>query len=218
MTTDTDLGDTIEPRSDQLNAEDLLTGPVTVTITEVRKSKADQPIDIVTAEYGPGRPFKPSKTVRRILVLAWGRQGGVYVGRRMTLYRDPDVRFGGEAVGGIRVSHLSHIGRPLTMTLTETRGKRKPHRVEPLPDLSPLEQLRAEWQTADPARRKVIEREVAALQQQPAPQQVVNAPGADPDTVQDPAGQQPAPAGDDEVDVEHDPTLDPEFGREDTGA
>lgn len=212
MTTDTDLGDTIEPRSDQLNAEDLLTGPVTVTITEVRKSKADQPIDIVTAEYGPGRPFKPSKTVRRILVLAWGRQGAVYVGRRMTLYRDPDVRFGGEQVGGIRVSHLSHIGRPLTMTLTETRGKRKPHRVEPLPDLTPLEQLRAEWQTADPARRKVIEREVAALQQQqPAPPAVQE---------QDPAGQQPAPAGDDEVDVDDgfDPTLDPSFGREDTGA
>lgn len=210
MTADADLGDTIEPRSDQLNAEDLLTGPRTVTITAVRKVNGEQPIEIVTAEFGPGRPWKPSKTSRRMLVLAWGRQGAAYVGRRVTLYRDPDVKFGGEAVGGIRVSHMSHIGRPLTMTLTETRGKRKPHRVEPLPDLTPVEQLRAKWQTADPARRKVIEREVAALQQQqPAPA-----------AQQDPAGQQPAPAHDDEVDVdvEHDPTLDPEFGREDTGA
>lgn len=164
MTETVDIGDTIEPRSDQLNAEDLLTGPRTVTITAVRKSNGDQPVDIVMAEFGPGRPFKPSKTVRRQLVLAWGRDASTYVGRRMTLYRDPDVRFGGEAVGGIRVSHLSDIPRPLTMSLTETRGKRKPHRVEPLPDLSPLELLRAEWQTAGPDRRKVIEAEVAELQ------------------------------------------------------
>jgi hypothetical protein len=40
--------------------------------------------------------------------------------------------------------------------------------VQVLPDvapLSPVETLRAEWQTADPERRKVIEAEVAALQE-----------------------------------------------------
>jgi hypothetical protein len=102
-----DLTDTIVPRSDQLNAEDLLSGPRTVTITEVRRGTAEQPVDVHLAEF-PGRPFKPSKTVRRIFVSAWGPDASTYAGRRLTIYRDPDVKFGGLATGGIRVSHLSH--------------------------------------------------------------------------------------------------------------
>ena len=166
-----DLTDSIAPKSDQLNAEDLLSGPRTFTITEVRKgASAEQPVDVVLAEF-PGRPFKPSKTVRRILVAAWGPEADAYTGRRMTLYRDPEVRFGGSEVGGIRVSHLSHIDKPLTVALTVTRGKRAAHKVMPLADLSPVEALRLEWKTASPERRKVIEAEVAALEQ-PATQPV----------------------------------------------
>ena len=127
-----DLTDTIAPRSDQLNAEDLLSGPRTVTVTEVRRGSTEQPVEIVTAEFGDGRPFKPSKTVRRILVAAWGPDAAKYTGRRMTLYRDPSVRFGGQDVGGIRVSHLSHIEKRLQLALTVTRGKRAPYVVEPL--------------------------------------------------------------------------------------
>lgn len=130
-----DMTDTIVPRSDQLNAEDLLSGPRTVTITEVRKgASAEQPVDVVLDEFGPARPFKPSKTVRRILVGAWGPDASTYAGRRMTIYRDPAVRFGGQDVGGIRISHLSHIDKPLTLALTVTRGKRAPYVVQPLKD------------------------------------------------------------------------------------
>ena len=50
----------------------------------------------------------------------------------MTLYCDPTVRFGGIEVGGIRVSHLSHIDKPLNLALTVTRGKRAQTHVEPL--------------------------------------------------------------------------------------
>ncbi|UAW08317.1 hypothetical protein SEA_WHITNEY_70 [Gordonia phage Whitney] len=128
-----DLSETIVPKSDQLNSEDLLTGPRIVTVTEVRRGSAEQPVEIVTAEFGPGRPFKPSKTVRRILVAAWGAEASAYAGRRMMLYRDPEVRFGGSAVGGIRVSALSHIDKKLTVALTVTRGRRAPYVVEPLP-------------------------------------------------------------------------------------
>jgi len=127
------MTDTIVPRSDQLNAEDLLTGPRTFTITEVRKGSAEQPVDIHLVEF-PGRPFKPSKTVRRILVSAWGPDAATYAGRRMTLYRDPAVRFGGMDVGGIRVSHLSHIDKPMTLVLAVSKGKRAPYVVKPLAD------------------------------------------------------------------------------------
>lgn len=129
-----DLTESIAPRSDQLNAEDLLTGPRIVTVTDVRSGSTEQPVEIVTQEFGPGRPFKPSKTVRRILVAAWGAEASAYIGRRMTIYRDPSVRFGGMDVGGIRVSHLSHIDKPLSLALTVTRGRRASYVVEPLPD------------------------------------------------------------------------------------
>jgi len=130
-----DLTDSIAPRSDQMNAEDLLTGPRTFTVTEVRKgSSAEQPVSIYLAEFPSDRPFKPSKTVRRLIVSAWGKESEAYTGRRLTLYRDPDVTFGKDKVGGIRVSHMSHIDKRITLALTTTRGKRAPFVVEPLPD------------------------------------------------------------------------------------
>ncbi|WP_175280166.1 hypothetical protein [Prescottella equi] len=127
-----DLTESIAPRSDQLNAEDLLSGPRTVTVEKVTKGSVEQPVNVHLVEF-PGRPFRPSKTVRRILVAAWGADASGYAGRRMTLYRDPAVRFGGQDVGGIRVSHLSHIDKRLTLALTVTRGRRAPYIVEPMP-------------------------------------------------------------------------------------
>ena len=132
-----DLSDSIIPKSDQLNAEDLLSGPRTVTVEKVTAGNAEQPVFVHLVEF-PGRPFKPSKTVRRILVSAWGRESSAYTGRRMTLYCDPTVRFGGIEVGGIRVSHLSHIDKPMNLALTVTRGKRAQTHVEPLTESQPV--------------------------------------------------------------------------------
>ena len=50
----------------------------------------------------------------------------------MTLYCDPAVQFGGMKVGGIRISHMSHMDKPQTMALTATRSKRAPFTVQPL--------------------------------------------------------------------------------------
>jgi len=129
-----DITDTIAPKSDQLNAEDLLAGPRTFTVEKVTAGSAEQPVDIHLMEF-PGRPFKPSKTVRRLLVAAWGPEASNYTGRRMTLYRDPAVKFGGMDVGGIRVSHLSDIDKRIQVALTVTRGKRSLFTVEPLPNI-----------------------------------------------------------------------------------
>lgn len=128
-----DISETIEPRSDQQNADDYLAGPKTVTVEHVKVIATEQPVEIHLVEF-PGRPFKPSKSMRRVLIAAWGAHVAEYAGRRMTLYCDPSVKFGGQAVGGIRISHLSHINKPLTVALTVTRGKRAPFTVQPLPD------------------------------------------------------------------------------------
>ncbi len=132
------MTESIAPRSDQMNAEDLLSGPRTFTIREVSKgASAEQPIDVHLVEFPEGRPFKPSKTVRRIMVAAWGPDAATYAGRRMTLYRDPAVRFGGMDVGGIRVSHMSHLDKPLSIALAVTKGKRAMYVVKPLPADAP---------------------------------------------------------------------------------
>lgn len=126
-----DLAHSIEPNSEQLNAEDLIAGPMTVTITGVKKGTAEQPVFIELAEF-TGRTYRPGKSMRRILVAAWGAEADAYVGRRITIYNDPTVKWGGQAVGGIRIRALSHIPEPLTVALTVTRGKRAPFTVQPL--------------------------------------------------------------------------------------
>ena len=194
-----DLTDTLAPTSDQLDAVDLLGGPRTFTITRVERNNGDQPVNIHLAEFP--RVWRPGKSMRRVLAAAWGTDATQYAGRRVTLYCDPNVKFGGETVGGTRISHLSDIPKPLAIPLLVTRGKSATFRVQPLPDLTPVERLRAEWQTADPERRKVIEAEVARLQgKRPA----------------DRAQGEPAAAPVDEAPVvedppEHDPTLDADW-------
>jgi hypothetical protein len=130
-----DLTSTIEADSTQVNADDLA-GPRVVTITGVNKGTADQPVNIELAEF-PGRSYRPCKSMRRVLVFAWGADASNYIGRRMEIYNDRTVKWGGQAVGGIRIKRLSHIDKKLTLALTETRGKRAPFTVDPLPDAPP---------------------------------------------------------------------------------
>lgn len=154
---------TIEKKTDQLNYEDFLGGVTRiVTIAGVKTGTKEQQYDV--ALEGDQRVWRPAVTVLKILVAAWGDDATEWVGRRAELYGDPDITFGRDKVGGIRVSRLSHIATPVTANLTETRGKRKMHTVDPLPDLSPIDTLKAEWRSATPERQKAIEAEVAALQ------------------------------------------------------
>jgi hypothetical protein len=128
----TDLRTTILPKSDQINADNLIGGPITIKVTKVSLCpEAEQPIAI-NFEGDNGKPFKPGKSMRRVLVNVWGPDGNAYTGRSMTLYRDDKVQFGGLAVGGIRISHMSNIKAPVTMALTATRANRKPFTVKPL--------------------------------------------------------------------------------------
>ena len=126
-----DVRESITPKSDQLNADDLLTGAVTVKIAKVSPGAAEQQIDVGLEEF-PTRVYRPSKSMRRVLVAAWGYESKAWVGRSMTLFCNPEIMFGGDKVGGIQISHLGHLEKPLTVSLTTTRSKRKPFTVQPL--------------------------------------------------------------------------------------
>jgi len=142
-----DMTATIAPKSDQLNADDLISGPVTVTIQEVVQGNAEQPVDVRLVEY-PGRAYRPSKSMRRVMVMAWGPEAAAYTGKRLTLFRNPDITFGRDKVGGIEISHLSGLDKPLTVALTATRGKRKNFTVQPLSAPAPARDFLAEAQLA----------------------------------------------------------------------
>lgn len=155
-----DISKTTEPRSDQQNFDDYIAGPKTVTVTDVKKGSAEQPVELHLAEF-PGRPYKPGKSMRRVLVACWGPDASVYVGRRITLYGDPTIRFGKDVVGGIRIGALSHLEKPVTVSLTVSRGKRAPFVVEPLLEAdthldainaaTTLDELRTAWIAAEKA-------------------------------------------------------------------
>lgn len=126
------LMNAIKPKSDQLNADDLLTGPRTITITEVvNRETPDQPVWI-RYEGDGGKPYKPCKSMLRAMIMCWGDclEPSDWNGRSITLYCDPNVKFGGTAVGGIRISHASHIKQDMDLMLTVTKGKRGPYLVK----------------------------------------------------------------------------------------
>ncbi len=128
-----DMTKVIEPRSDQWNADDFLSGPRTFTIRDVQiRGGQEQPVNMLLE--GTDKAYRPCKSMSRCLVAAWGADARAYVGRSMTLYTDPKVKWGGMEVGGIRISHLSHINGEMVLALTATKGQRKPHRVMPLKD------------------------------------------------------------------------------------
>jgi len=138
-----DLTESIAPKSDQQNYDDYLAGPRTVTVSAVTQGTSEQPVNVELTEY-PGRPYKPSKSMRRVLVSAWGADSAAYAGRRITLFGNPEVVYGGKPVGGIEIAALSDIPKPLTLALTATRGKRKSFTVQPLAAPAPARDWLAE--------------------------------------------------------------------------
>jgi len=121
----------IKPKSDQLNADDLIGGPITIKITNVREMSGEQPIAI-SFEGDNGKPYKPGKSMLRVMVEVWGLEGDNYIGHSLTLYRDPEVKFGGQNVGGIRISHMTGLNSEKSFLLTVARSRRAPYTVKPL--------------------------------------------------------------------------------------
>lgn len=165
-----DMTESIAPKSDQMDYEDLLGGERAFTIQEVRRGpSSEQPVEIVLAEFP--RPWRPAKSMRRILVHCWGADGSQYVGKRVLLFSDPTVLWAGKPVGGIRIKALSGIDGPQTVALTVSRGKREPFTIQPLTETTPesqgltdaqiaacesIDELRAMWRTASSVQQEQI--------------------------------------------------------------
>ncbi|TFD51984.1 hypothetical protein E3T46_07805 [Cryobacterium sp. Hh11] len=136
-----DMTASIAPKTDQINNVDFIkTGPITVTINRVTEGPAEQPFNFHMEET-PGRAYRPSKSMRNMMVAAWGPNPEAYVGHGLTLYRNPATKFGREQTGGIEISHMSHIDKPITRPLTVSRGKRANFTIKPLATPTPRDFL-----------------------------------------------------------------------------
>jgi hypothetical protein len=132
---------TIEAKSDQLNSDDLMAGPITVTITDVKvnENTDQQPVSI-SFTGDNGKPWKPSKSMRRALMLKWGSDEKAFIGRSLTLFRDPTIRWAGQEVGGVSISHMTDMADDSRFLLTSSRGQKKAMKIERLKMKSAEEQ------------------------------------------------------------------------------
>ena len=68
------------PKSDQLNTDDLLTGPIQVSIEKVIVTDAkSQPVSIEIS--GGYKPWKPCKTMMRVMAGLWTEDTDTWVGK-----------------------------------------------------------------------------------------------------------------------------------------
>lgn len=133
---DLDMTASTEARSDQINAADLVSGPRTYTIEKVAKGSAGYPFDFHLVE-SPGKVYRPNLGMRRVIVKAWGPKPAAYHGRRLTLFNEPTVIYAGAEIGGIRISHLSHLSKPLKTSLVISQKKKEPYIIQPLVESTP---------------------------------------------------------------------------------
>ena len=124
----TNLRDTIIPKSDQMNADDLVGTTANIIVSGVSRGNIESPL-VINYQNDGGRPFKPCKTMRKLLIAAWGENGNEWIGHSMVLFCDDTVKYAGKNVGGIRISHLSHITKRLQVNLQVTRGKKQLYTV-----------------------------------------------------------------------------------------
>ena len=148
-----DISHAIIAKSDQINADDLAGGPITVTIERVSENTAEQPYNVHISGH---KPWRPCKTMLRVMAAAWGTDASKWVGKRITLYRDPKVKWANQEVGGIRISAMSGIARKREFMFQETRGKRAKFVVEKLEDAQPRERTIEEIREAIPRGEKAL--------------------------------------------------------------
>ena len=127
-----DMNTTTAPKTDQINFDHFIGGKsVVIKVTDVVFSSGEQPVAI-HFENSNGKVFRPCKSMRRVIMAAWGDKASNYVGKSMKLFGDPKVKYGGVEVGGVRISHMSHIDHDIVVALTATKANRKPYTVKPL--------------------------------------------------------------------------------------
>ena len=153
-----DISQTILAKSDQLNADDLIGSSLTITVANVNvNSSPDQP---VTINYNGdnGRPYKPCLSMRKVLAGLWGVDASIWIGRSMTLFMDPSVRWAGKDVGGIRISAVSNIDSAKDISMNQSKNKKTTYRIDPIKTESKPQYPAAKFEGALSAMQGMIDK------------------------------------------------------------
>jgi len=128
-----DITEALAPASDQLDAVELV-NPRTFTIapgSKLGKRDGKTVAEIRFVDFD--RVWRPSKGMLDVLAACWGTKAEAWVGHQVTVYNDPDVMYGKDKVGGVRISHLSHIDKARIVTIRGAgAGRKKPWPVQPI--------------------------------------------------------------------------------------
>jgi hypothetical protein len=127
-----DVSSTILSKSDQLNASDLIGNEMILTVSGVHLvSSPDQPM-IINYIDDDGRPYKPCKSMRRVLVGLWGKDASQWIGRSVGVYNEPSVKWAGKEEGGVRIKSMSHIDKNKSVTTSESKHKKTTYLISVL--------------------------------------------------------------------------------------
>ena len=133
MATAQELAQALAPKSDQLNADDLITCNKVIVITGVKIDLGSEQKTIINYEGDNGKPWKPSKGMGRVLAEILGGDPSLWAGNSVELYRDKSVSFGKEKnCGGIRICGMSAVKTRTTMLITSSKGKKSSITIEPI--------------------------------------------------------------------------------------
>jgi hypothetical protein len=129
---------TLEAKSDQLNATDIMGIDLVIRIRDAQLTGSkEQPLSIYF-DGDNNRPWKPSKGMRRVLAAGWGADTDNLIGKYVKLHFDSSVKYAGKEVGGIRIKAMSDIDkRGIVVVEAINRQTRIPVNVEYLDTTQP---------------------------------------------------------------------------------
>lgn len=125
-----DVRGTLEAKSDQLNATDIMGIDLVIRIRAVVVGGGkEQPVSVYF-DGDNNRPWKPSKGMRRVLAAGWGWESDNWIGKSVKLHFDASVKYAGKEFGGIRVKAMSDIDqRGMVVVEAINRQQRVPVNV-----------------------------------------------------------------------------------------
>jgi hypothetical protein len=121
----------LAPKSDQLNADDLIGGSRIIRIRKVKITKTGKQDGTIWFEGDNDKPWKPCKTMGRVLRGAYGLPEN-WIGKYVELWRDPEAIYAGKKVGGIRIKGLSDIKADYETTVTISKSVRDTVKIRKL--------------------------------------------------------------------------------------
>lgn len=163
----------VKIKGDRLNFEDFIMGSQDFTIVKLgRKVDGGQPRLLMFFEGREETPYWVSKGMVKCLSNpeGWGNsEFSEWVGRKVRLFGEPSVMYAGKELGGVRISHISHISQPYSTKITERRGVRIDYAISPLNDsLYPVEKFEANlgaWLSAIAAGKATAQQIIAKIEQ-----------------------------------------------------